>query len=278
MNRELLKKINLLYVEDENDIREFTSKTMANIFNKVIVAKNGEDGLEKFYQNPDINLILTDINMSAMSGLEMCEKIRESNEKIPVVVISAYGDSSFLKKAIDLKVTSYAIKPIDLYKLIENITIAFEPVYLREELEKLTSMEDKTKQLKALMDAQGNIVALSELNKILNVNKKFLEFFGVNNLEEFQQKDNFILSKFKNSTDFLSPSTIKDEKNWILEVKNLDEMNRIVKMDNFNKEEKTFVINIDDYEYGKNQYIISFIDITDLRNLIELKDIEMKYL
>ena len=81
MNKEILKNINVLYVEDEEDVREFTSKTISTIVNKVIVACNGKEGLEKFEENKDINLILTDINMPKMGGLEMCAQIRKTNNE-----------------------------------------------------------------------------------------------------------------------------------------------------------------------------------------------------
>ncbi len=99
MNKEILKNINVLYVEDEDDVREFTSKTISTIVNKVVVACNGKEGLEEFNKNPDINLILTDINMPKMGGLEMCEEIRKEDKEIPIVITSAHSDPSFLKKS-----------------------------------------------------------------------------------------------------------------------------------------------------------------------------------
>ncbi len=95
MNKEILKDINVLYVEDEEEVREFTTKTINNIVNQVIPAKNGKDGLEKYYDNQDINLILTDINMPKMGGLEMCKEIRKTNKEIPIVITTAHSDPDF---------------------------------------------------------------------------------------------------------------------------------------------------------------------------------------
>ncbi len=50
MNKEILKNINVLYVEDEEDVREFTSKTISTIVNSVVVAKNGKEGLDKYFE------------------------------------------------------------------------------------------------------------------------------------------------------------------------------------------------------------------------------------
>ena len=71
-------------------------------------------------------------------------KIRELNKEIPIVVTSAHNDTSFLKKAIDVGVSTYAMKPIDLYQLIESITKAIEPIFLKKELVNLNlSLESK---------------------------------------------------------------------------------------------------------------------------------------
>ncbi|WP_321315566.1 response regulator [Halarcobacter sp.] len=144
MNKEILKDINVLYVEDEDEVREFTSKTISSIVNQVVVAKDGKEGLEKYYENSQLNLILTDINMPRMGGLEMCNIIREKDKEIPIVITSAHSDPNFLKEAIDVKVSSYAMKPIDLYHLIDSMIKAVEPIFLRKRLEKITkNLEDK---------------------------------------------------------------------------------------------------------------------------------------
>ena len=83
MNKEILKDISVLYVEDENDVREFTSKLLGSLLKKVYVAQNGLEGLELYKENQnDIDLIISDINMPKMNGLDMCEQIRKINNEI----------------------------------------------------------------------------------------------------------------------------------------------------------------------------------------------------
>ena len=114
MNKEILKNISILYVEDESDVREFTSKLLSSLLKNVFTAENGQDGLDLYKENINtIDLIVTDINMPKMNGIAMCEKIRELNKEIPIVVTSAHNDTDFLKKAIDVGVSTYAMKPID---------------------------------------------------------------------------------------------------------------------------------------------------------------------
>ncbi len=277
MNKEILKKINLLYVEDENDVREFTSKTISGIVNNIIIAVNGLEGLDKYLENPEINLILTDINMPKMGGLEMCAEIRKKDKDIPIVITSAHSDPDFLKKAIDVKVSAYAMKPIDLYKLIESMIMAFEPIYLRNELEKINlnlkhQVEEAVKQTKSILDAQDNIVILTDLNKIIDVNKKFLEFFDVKDLNEFNEKNGSILSKLKKVKGFFNESILANNENWIEGLQKLDELDRVVKIENKQQVDRIFSVNVDDYEHKGEHYVISLTDITELKeksNLLE---------
>ena len=277
MNKEILKNINVLYVEDEQDVREFTSKTISTIVKKVVVAENGLDGLEKYNANPDINLILTDINMPKMGGLEMCMEIRKINEEIPIVITSAHSDPDFLKKAIEVKVSAYAMKPIDLYHLIESMIKAVEPIFLRKQLENINKnlenkVEEAVKQTKSILDAQDNMVFLTDLDKAIEANKKFLEFFNVNSLEDFLKKHESVLSLFKKESGLFCKKSVNKDSNWILEIQKLNEIDRVVKMLNQDNEERIFTVNVDNYEDMGEHFVISFTDITKLKeksNLLE---------
>lgn len=277
MNKEILRDINVLYVEDEKEVREFTSKTIGSIVNRVIVAQDGKEGLEKFNDNSDINLILTDINMPKMGGLEMCREIRKTNKEIPIVITSAHSDPNFLKEAIEVNVSSYAMKPIDLYHLIDSMIKAIEPIFLRKKLENITTsltnrVEEVTKQTKILLDAQDNIVFLTNFSNIVEVNKKFLEFFGVESYEEFVNKKISIVNQFKEDHRFFNKAIIDKSNNWVSEIQKLTEADRVIKMENLNGEDRIFIVNIDDYENKKEHFIVSLIDITTLKeksNLLE---------
>lgn len=277
MNKEILKNINVLYVEDERDVREFTSKTISTIVNSVIVAQNGKEGLEKFKDNPSINLILTDINMPKMGGLEMCSEIRKFNDEVPIVITSAHSDPDFLKRAIDVKVSAYAMKPIDLYHLIESMIKAVEPIFLRKELEKVNSnLENKIseaiKKTKSILDAQDNMVILTDLTREIDVNKKFLEYFNVDTLEDFSNKKISIINQCKSENGFFSLTSIKNKNNWISEILELSEIDRVVKIENTEGKDRVFTVNIDDYEHKGEHYVVSFTDITELKeksNLLE---------
>jgi len=277
MNKELLKNIKVLYVEDENDVREFTGKTIGAIVKEVIIAENGRIGLDLFIQNPDIDLIVTDINMPKMGGLEMCAEIKKINNDIPIVVTSAHNDPNFLKKAIDVGVNAYAMKPVDLYQLIDNMTKAVEPFYLKKQLEDINlSLEDKVKEgiqkVKSILDAQNNLIFVTNDKKIINVNKKFLDFFDKNSTDEFNAEVSYIRNKFIKSNGLYSYDNQRPELTWIMQIKQLPSIDRIVKMSNKDNIERIFTVNIDIYSHDNESFVISFTDITDLKkksNLLE---------
>ena len=154
MNKEILKDISVLYVEDENDVREFTSKLLGSLLKKVYVAQNGLEGLELYKENQnDIDLIISDINMPKMNGLDMCEQIRKINNEMPLVITSAHNDTNFLRKAIEVGVNTYAMEPIDLYQLIESIIKAMEPILLKRKLIELNlSLEILLDAIKSYAD------------------------------------------------------------------------------------------------------------------------------
>ena len=278
MNKEILKDICVLYVEDENDVREFTAKLLDSLLKKVYVAQDGLEGLKIFEENKNnIDLIISDINMPKMDGLSMCEAIKKINNEIPLVITSAHSDTNFLRKSIEIGVTTYAMKPIDLYQLMESIIKAMEPIILKKKLVELNlSLESKIEQeiskIKSILDAQDNIIIVTNKEEITNVNKKFLDFFGINNFNEFIKSKRNIFDFFKEDFGFISKEQITKQESWIKYIKELHEIDRIVKIKDALDEEKIFAINVDYYENKEDYYVFSLTDITKLKeksNLFE---------
>lgn len=118
--KNLLKTLKILIVEDEKMLAKLLKDTIYNSFFSIVIAKDGNDGLKKFKSfKPDI--IITDIMMPFCDGLEMSEKIKELDENIPIIVLSAHSEKEKLLKAIDLGINKYFIKPFDPEELIEHI-------------------------------------------------------------------------------------------------------------------------------------------------------------
>jgi len=121
MNIELIKNLKVLYVEDEIVLRDTTCSSLNSILKEVVVADNGQDGLEIF-NNDSFDLIITDLSMPVMTGTEMIIEIRKQNKDIPIVVTTAYGSQNEdIIKLKDIGMDEYVMKPVDMMKLIQAI-------------------------------------------------------------------------------------------------------------------------------------------------------------
>lgn len=117
-----LQKSSILLAEDEENVRESFKKVLLLYVDKVYTASNGQEAFELYNKfHPDI--LITDLKMPKLNGLDLIKKIREENEEIPIIVTSAYTDQEFLLESIKLSLVEYAVKPIreiNLSQLLES--------------------------------------------------------------------------------------------------------------------------------------------------------------
>lgn len=130
MQMNILKRLNILYVEDDDNVRNELENLLSKLFQNVYTANNGLNGLKVFKKNEnDIDIVISDINMPELSGIEMFKAIRLKNQAIPLVLTTAYSDKDFLSEAINIKVDAYIIKPIDVRNLIDALERISNNVY-----------------------------------------------------------------------------------------------------------------------------------------------------
>lgn len=179
----ILKELKILFVEDEINISKLLKDALADYFFSFTIANNGEEGLAKYKKiNPDI--IITDIMMPKLDGLEMTKIIREQNENIPIIVLSAFSDKEKLLKAIDIGITKYFIKPFDPEEVLEYLSA---------------------------------IAIKLDKNRIVYLNKNFSFDKNTNNLYEdnvlvniTKREKNFINLLIKNKNDITSVDELKE--------------------------------------------------------------------
>ncbi|EKP8392663.1 response regulator transcription factor [Campylobacter jejuni] len=112
------KELIILVVEDEVKARESMINILSERFSKVIGAQNGDEGLKKFKKfKPD--LVITDIAMPIMDGLDMAREIKEISDDVPIVVLSAYSEKERLLRSVDIGIDKYLIKPVDIEELFK---------------------------------------------------------------------------------------------------------------------------------------------------------------
>jgi len=125
--QKILSNLTILYIEDEDNIRKSMEQTLNMLFFKVITFDNAEDALEYCKLNlPDI--ILSDINLPNMSGIEFSKIIRENNHNIPIILLTAYTNTDILLEATKLKLINYLIKPVVFEELNKSLKIAVQDI------------------------------------------------------------------------------------------------------------------------------------------------------
>lgn len=119
---EYSKNLSILYVEDDKILQTSTAKLFENYFKKVDIASDGEEGLEKYrtFQKEmkvPYDIVITDINMPKMNGVEMSKIMVSENENQALIFITAYNEVDYLLNAIEIGANGFLLKPIDLNNL-----------------------------------------------------------------------------------------------------------------------------------------------------------------
>lgn len=181
IDKNVLKRLTLLYVEDDDVSRLELSQLLITFFSVVHIAKNGKDGLRKYLENQDdIDLILTDVNMPELSGVSMVKKIREFDSKIPIIFVTARSDNDFLADVIKLRVQEYIVKPIDVRYLLTLMNEIGDNLYqeflLKQQKKELT-------RYKEIIDLNNIVIKTDTHLNITYVNELFCEISGFNKEE-----------------------------------------------------------------------------------------------
>lgn len=162
----------VLYVEDEEGVRESIGDYLKKLFKNVLCAENGTIGLEK-YDPGTIDLVITDITMPEKNGLEMIKEIKAISPEQETVVVSAQMSTSCFLDSIHLGVDGYILKPIDhhqfhteLIKILNKIDMRHQIEFYQSSLE--TQVKEKTEHTCSLMkekmeNHQKTLVSLVEL-------------------------------------------------------------------------------------------------------------------
>lgn len=150
----VLENMIVLYVEDDNLTRAFISKELKENVAHLYTAKNGLEAINKFYENKP-NIIITDLMMPDMSGIEFARELRAKSIDCPIIVTTSVEDTKSIIQLIELGIEKYIVKPVKIEELIEAI-VKVGKKYLFFETEKyITSSgilldKEKQKQIEGL--------------------------------------------------------------------------------------------------------------------------------
>lgn len=182
MSNQILKNLKVLFVEDEDIIRQKTVSSLKYIVGEVVEASNGIEALEKLKSfTPDI--IITDLEMPYMNGVELITKIREKDKNLCLMVLTAHTSEKYLIKLIDMHIEKYIVKPITLEKLIEALEV-FKKSY--------NNANALKKELPEGYTYDWNQKLLLHENKLISITKKeilFLEllFKNIHNITSYDE-------------------------------------------------------------------------------------------
>lgn len=179
-NISILKNITILYAEDEKDLREVTHQILKGFTKKQYVAKNGQEGLDLFKEHEnEIDLIITDVNMPILNGLEMVKEIKKINLNIPIIVATAFSNKEYLLEAIDIGIDKYVLKPIDIAKLLQVMSQSLLYHELKDlYVDKLTNLPNRNRLKKDLENNDIDLMALLDIDEFSTINDLFGEKNG----------------------------------------------------------------------------------------------------
>ena len=129
-----LKNFSILYVEDEETTQELIADILKEYCKELFVASDGKEGLT-LYKNKKPDIVLSDIAMPNMDGLEMSKAIKQINPEQPIALFTAFSQSSYLKQAAQIGVATYILKPLDEEQFFNSLNYMAMDLELSREKE-----------------------------------------------------------------------------------------------------------------------------------------------
>ncbi|WP_415397223.1 EAL domain-containing protein [Sulfurimonas sp. CS5] len=197
------KKLNILYVEDDKIARDSTLRFLETFFLKIDTAFDGEHAyVKKSLKKYDI--IITDINMPKLNGIELIKKIRENDASTPILILSAYDDRDYFIESIKFGVDGYILKPLELEqfyliisKIVKRIELDKALLEYQHNLEKkveeqirdlrhkyyhefYTDLPNSQKLQEDLLEKGFNYLLLLDISHFSTINKEYGRVFANN--------------------------------------------------------------------------------------------------
>ena len=242
--------ISVMYVEDEVGVRD----TMARILNRKIktihFAANGKEGLE-LYKKYIPDLVITDIRMPVMDGIEMSREIRKINGNAQIIATSSYSDTELFLDSIDIGINRYVLKPIDMSILYSAIDRCADFISLEKRA------REKITYIQRIIDFQENALAITDGVDSKYVNRAFLDLFGYETLDGFKKEHTCISEFFIKEEGFLHTGDCTDD---------ILNGGRALIIDRRRNENRVFLYRINRFPNERNLRLVSLTDVTDMEN------------
>ncbi|MCW8838357.1 MAG: response regulator [Thiovulaceae bacterium] len=249
------KDISILFVEDDDKIRtEIFEYLKQYDFKNIYTVTNGQEGLNSYIEyKPDI--ILTDLRMPILDGLEMSRKIKSINEDIPIILITSLFEKEITEAAVDIGIDAYLFKPISnerLEKVLEK--------YKNRIFQKKQHLNEQKllEEYKGAIDASAAVTKTDTQGIITYVNDAFCEMSGYTKEELIGKSHNIVKHPDTIPAIYLDMwKTITNKKVWHGRLKNLNKNGRTYY-------QHTVIVPIINEDNEIEEYIALRQDITDL--------------
>ena len=185
---EELKNVSILCVEDEDGIRKVIVDTLKYYFDEVYEARDGNEAYE-IYKDYNPKIILSDIQMKNCNGIDFVKKIRKDDLNTTIIMLTAHSNEEYLIDLINLNVSHFILKPLNLKKLNEALLKYLEkklkPIFLHDDLvldlekrelhfeEEIIPLRKREKEfLQLLYEKKGAILTYVEIEEELWIDKE----------------------------------------------------------------------------------------------------------
>lgn len=173
-------QIKCLVVEDDLASITFMEALLGRVIENVYTAANGEIAVE-LYDDIRPDLVISDVGMPILNGLEMSEKIKEINPKAHIILTTAFDNKELLLKAIDIGIFEYIVKPVNKEKLYKAVERAAERIMLEKEIARQN--ESILMLYRAVENISNILIILDNNGTIEYINPKFDIQTGENSKE-----------------------------------------------------------------------------------------------
>ncbi|OLS38575.1 diguanylate cyclase [Bacillus sp. MRMR6] len=252
-NTHAFKDVKVLYVEDDLFSREKLVRILQRRFPYIYTAADGEEGFELFKKHKP-ELIIADIKMNQMSGLDMIEKIREINDQVQVIVTTAHDDSEFFIHSIEYNVNHFILKPIELDRFLIALQKSAQQIQLELELNK------QKKFTRAILDFQDHLIFVVENDQIVEFNSAFSKFTGMEKGVPLH-KGNELSQLIVDDINYFKP---EDQTNWIAEILARPEKQTKIRLRRIDGNTFIFFMKVTNINQFESQFLFVCTDITEL--------------
>jgi len=128
-----MRTYTIVYVEDDAAVREHITEFLRRYFKRVDACHSAEEGLRLYREHaPDI--LILDINLGGMSGIELASQIRQEDSKVRILISTAYTNKEFMLQAIELSLTRYLVKPITSDELVLALEKCWQELQVHDQV------------------------------------------------------------------------------------------------------------------------------------------------